>query len=105
MSIKRIDKSSVYRICSGQVIVDISTAVKELIENAIDAGATQLEIRIKNYGSDSVEVIDNGSGIDPEDYEKITMRHCTSKISKFEDLEQVSSYGFRGEALSSLCCF
>jgi DNA mismatch repair protein PMS2 len=85
-SIQAIDKASVHKICSAQVILDLSTAVKELIENSIDAGATHLgmsrelkeakytEIKLVNYGIDSVEVIDNGSGIEPEDYQNISLQ-------------------------------
>ncbi|KAJ3091439.1 hypothetical protein HK102_000561 [Quaeritorhiza haematococci] len=80
---------------SGQVVVDLSIAVKELIENSLDAGATSIEIRLKDY--------DNGTGIDPSNYESLALKHYTSKLSVFEDLYSVSSFGFRGEALSSLC--
>jgi DNA mismatch repair protein PMS2 len=84
-------------------VLDLSTAVKELLENALDADATNVEIRLIKYGSVMVEVSDNGSGIDKKDFENLTAKHYTSKISKFEDLETVHSFGFRGEALSSLC--
>jgi DNA mismatch repair protein PMS2 len=59
--IERIDSESVHRICSGQVVLDLSTAVKELVENAIDAGATQIEVRLRNHGADVIEVLDNGT--------------------------------------------
>jgi anti-sigma regulatory factor (Ser/Thr protein kinase) len=59
--IERIDAESVHRICSGQVVLDLSTAVKELVENAIDAGATQIEVRLRNHGADAIEVLDNGT--------------------------------------------
>lgn len=87
-SLNHLDKSSIQKICSAQVILDLATAVKELIENSVDAGATQIgidfilimessltfsEIQIKNYGIDSVEVTDNGSGIQEEDYQKISI--------------------------------
>lgn len=72
MSIKAIDKASVHRICSGQVILDLATAIKELIENSLDAGATCIDVKIKDYGSSNVEVTDNGSGIAPEDYKAIS---------------------------------
>lgn len=101
--IRPIDKSAVHRICSGQVILDLSTAVKELVENALDAGATSVEIRLKEYGSELIEVADNGHGIYPQDYESVMLKYHTSKLSCFEDLANVSSFGFRGEALSSLC--
>ncbi|KAI9205479.1 mismatch repair endonuclease PMS2 [Polychytrium aggregatum] len=101
--IQAIPKSSVHRICSGQVILDLATAVKELVENSIDAQATSVVVTIKDYGLDSIQVADNGVGVCKEDYQTITLKHYTSKISCFEDLETVQSFGFRGEALSSLC--
>ncbi|KAJ3282829.1 Mismatch repair endonuclease pms2 [Borealophlyctis nickersoniae] len=103
MSIKPIDKTSVHRICSGQVILDLATAVKELVENSLDAGATSVEVRLKEYGAELIEVLDNGSGIAPEDFASLALKHYTSKITAFEDLNRVASFGFRGEALSSLC--
>eukprot|EP00026_Physarum_polycephalum_P002224 Phypoly_transcript_02229.p1 GENE.Phypoly_transcript_02229~~Phypoly_transcript_02229.p1 ORF type:complete len:950 (+),score=182.31 Phypoly_transcript_02229:39-2888(+) len=102
-SIRAIDQASVHHICSSQVVLDLATAVKELVENSLDAGATNVEIRLKEYGKDIVEILDNGSGVAPADYEGLTMKHATSKLSVFSDLASVSSYGFRGEALSSLC--
>ncbi|KFM24407.1 Mismatch repair endonuclease PMS2 [Auxenochlorella protothecoides] len=102
-SIRAIDATSVHRICSGQVILDLSTAVKELLENALDAGATAIEVKLKESGSELIEVADNGTGVSPADYEALTLKYHTSKISQFTDLQGLSSYGFRGEALSSLC--
>ncbi|EJC99530.1 DNA mismatch repair protein MutL, partial [Fomitiporia mediterranea MF3/22] len=101
--IKSIEKSSVHRITSGQVLVDLQTAVKELVENSLDAGATTIDVKFKDYGLQSFEVIDNGSGIAPEDYDHVAMKHHTSKLSSFEDLTTVQTFGFRGEALFSLC--
>ncbi len=101
--IKALDESSIHRLCSSQVVVDLATAVKELVENSLDAGATVIEIKLKEMGIDSIEVSDNASGIDPEDYEGLAMKHHTSKLEKFEDLTSVTSYGFRGEALNALC--
>ncbi|KIO28268.1 hypothetical protein M407DRAFT_72044 [Tulasnella calospora MUT 4182] len=102
-SIKAIDRASVHRITSGQVVIDLQTAVKELVENSLDAGATNIEVRFKDHGVKSIEVIDNGSGISKENYEGLALKHHTSKLSNFEDLTIVRSFGFRGEALSSLC--
>jgi DNA mismatch repair protein PMS2 len=85
------------------VIVDFSSAAKELIENSLDAGATSIEVRFRNYGLDSLEVIDNGSGISPENYDSIALKHFTSKLTSYSDLDNVTTFGFRGEALSSLC--
>ncbi|THH06569.1 hypothetical protein EW145_g3991 [Phellinidium pouzarii] len=78
-------------------------SVKELVENSFDAGATSIEVKFRDYGVKSFEVIDNGSGIAPDDYDNVALKHCTSKLSTFEDLTTVRTFGFRGEALSSLC--
>ncbi|KAF9244456.1 DNA mismatch repair protein MutL [Melanogaster broomeanus] len=103
MSIRAIDAHSIHRITSGQVVIDLQIAVKELVENSLDAGATNIEVRFQNYGLKAIEITDNGSGIAPKDYESIALRHYTSKLSSFEDLSRVLTFGFRGEALSSLC--
>eukprot|EP00892_Ulva_mutabilis_P000642 jgi/Ulvmu1/10579/UM065_0033.1 len=103
MGIVAIDKGSVHRITSGQVIVDLVSAVKELVENALDAGATSIEVRLKEYGSELIEVADNGCGIESEDYESFALKYHTSKISSFDDVSYVKSFGFRGEAISSMC--
>ncbi|KAF7171715.1 hypothetical protein CNMCM6106_006079 [Aspergillus hiratsukae] len=102
-TIKAIEARSVHQIQSGQVIVDLCSVVKELVENSLDAGATSIEVRFKNNGLDSIEVQDNGSGISPENYEGVALKHYTSKLSSFEDLSRLHTFGFRGEALSSLC--
>lgn len=101
--IQAIDESSIRLICSGQVVVDLATAVKELVENAIDAGAAVVDVKLKDMGLESIEVCDNGAGIDPCNYENIALKHFTSKLQQFEDLEQLHSFGFRGEALNALC--
>lgn len=102
-TIRAIEGRSVHQIQSGQVIVDLYSVVKELVENSLDAGATSIEIRFKNHGLDSIEVQDNGKGIAPEDFETIALKHYTSKLSSYEDLTSLDTFGFRGEALSSLC--
>lgn len=102
-SIKQIDKLSIHRITSGQVVIDLQTAVKELVENSLDAGATNLEVKFKQYGLTSIEVIDNGSGIAEADYDSIGLKHHTSKLTTYTDLAELHTFGFRGEALSSLC--
>ncbi|KAK6343285.1 hypothetical protein TWF730_010881 [Orbilia blumenaviensis] len=102
--IKAIEGRSVHQIQSGQVISDgLCSAVKELVENSIDAHATAIEIRFKNHGLDLIEVSDNGQGISPDNFDKLALKHYTSKLRSYEDLERVTTYGFRGEALSSLC--
>ncbi|KAL5258702.1 hypothetical protein ACHWQZ_G009235 [Mnemiopsis leidyi] len=101
--IKGIDKSSVHNICSGQVIVTLATAVKELVENSIDAGAKAIHVTFREHGAKAIEVSDDGKGISEADFCGLTLKHHTSKINKFEDISDVSTFGFRGEALSSLC--
>ncbi|KAI7491985.1 DNA mismatch repair protein MutL [Hortaea werneckii] len=102
-TIKAIEGRSVHQIQSGQVIVDLCSVVKELVENSLDAGATSIDVRFKNQGLDSIEVQDNGKGISPDDYETIALKHYTSKLASYEDLTSLDTFGFRGEALSSLC--
>ncbi|KAI0405015.1 hypothetical protein F4802DRAFT_210931 [Xylaria palmicola] len=102
-TIKPIEAKTIHQIQSGQVIVDLCSVVKELVENSIDAGATNIEVRFKNQGLDSIEVQDNGSGIAKENYETLALKHYTSKLATYSDLERLETFGFRGEALSSLC--
>ncbi|KAL5713041.1 hypothetical protein ACHQM5_015157 [Ranunculus cassubicifolius] len=102
-SIKPINKSVVHRICSGQVILDLPTAVKELVENSLDAGATSIEVLLKDYGEEYFKVIDNGCGISPNNFKVLALKHHTSKLEDFPDLRSLTTFGFRGEALSSLC--
>ncbi|RLN96962.1 hypothetical protein BBJ28_00000687, partial [Nothophytophthora sp. Chile5] len=90
-----LDRRDVQRICSGQSVVDLATAVKELVENALDAGASQIEVKLKEFGRDSFEVSDNGAGVAPENYATLARKHYTSKISSFEDIARVESFGFR----------
>uniref|UniRef100_A0A7N9AWV9 Mismatch repair endonuclease PMS2 n=1 Tax=Mastacembelus armatus TaxID=205130 RepID=A0A7N9AWV9_9TELE len=102
-TIKAIDKHSVHQICSGQVVLSLATAVKELVENSIDAGATNIDVKLKDYGAEQVEVSDNGKGVEEANFEGLTLKHHTSKLKDFSDLIHVETFGFRGEALSSLC--
>ena len=102
-AIKPIEARSVHQIQSGQVIVDLCSVVKELVENSLDAGATTLEVRFKNNGLDSIEVQDNGSGIASSNWDALALKHHTSKLASYDDLSSLNTFGFRGEALSSLC--
>ncbi|EHK20231.1 uncharacterized protein TRIVIDRAFT_48473 [Trichoderma virens Gv29-8] len=102
-TIKQIDGRSVHQIQSGQVIVDLCSVVKELVENSVDSGATIIDVRFKNQGLDSIEVQDNGSGISPANYSSVALKHYTSKLSSYSDIESLQTFGFRGEALASLC--
>ncbi|AQZ14277.1 PMS1 (YNL082W) [Zygosaccharomyces parabailii] len=101
--INAIDGEDVHRITSGQVIIDLTTALKELVDNSIDAGAHHIEIVLKNYGIESIECSDDGEGIGKENYESLALKHYTSKIISFQDVAAISTLGFRGEALASLC--
>ncbi|KAH8350193.1 hypothetical protein KR067_005898, partial [Drosophila pandora] len=101
--IKAIAKDTVHKICSGQVVLSLAVAVKELVENSIDAGATLVEIKLKDQGLQGVEVSDNGYGVEESNLEGMTAKYHTSKIREFVDLLGVETFGFRGEALSSLC--
>lgn len=90
------------QIAAGEVIAEPLSVVKEAIENSIDAGATDIQVSIKNGGMTSISIADNGSGISKEDLEIITTRHSTSKIKTEADLQKVLTLGFRGEFLASL---
>eukprot|EP00727_Mastigamoeba_balamuthi_P007002 m51a1_g2922 putative dna mismatch repair protein pms1-like (557) ;mRNA; f:540448-543190 len=103
MSIRKLEAACVRRIKSGQVIVDVRSAVKELVENAIDAGATRVEVRLAGGGLDLVQVADNGSGIAAADRPLFALGHHTSKIDSYGALERLRTFGFRGEALHALC--
>ena len=97
-----LDSETIDKIAAGEVVERPSSVVKELVENAIDAGATSLSVEIKDGGIELIRVTDNGCGMEKDQLRTAFLRHATSKIEKSEDLTHLSSLGFRGEALSSI---
>lgn len=102
MSIKPLDPEVVNKIAAGEIIISPTNALKELIENSIDAGATKIDVTVQNNGFKLLQISDNGSGIAKDDFPILCHRFTTSKISSFSDLSNIQSFGFRGEALSSI---
>ncbi|NXM06622.1 PMS1 protein, partial [Tyrannus savana] len=100
---KQLPGETIRLLSSSQVITSVVSVVKELIENSLDANSTSIDVKLDNYGFSKIEVRDNGSGIRVEDVPVMAIKHYTSKISSSEDLERLSTYGFRGEALGSIC--
>ena len=102
MPIRVLDAATVGRIAAGEVVERPSSVVKELIENALDAGATSITVEVKGGGIDYLRVTDNGCGIEPVQVRLAFENHATSKLQKAEQLDDIRTLGFRGEALPSI---
>lgn len=97
-----LSKDVINKIAAGEVVERPASVVKELIENAIDAKADTIKIKVLKYGTELIQIEDNGDGIHSTDFNKLFLRHATSKISSIDDLEKITTMGFRGEALASI---
>ena len=97
-----LDSETIDKIAAGEVVERPASVVKELVENAIDAGASSITVEAREGGIEFIRVTDNGCGMEKEQLRRAFLRHATSKIRTVEDLFTISSLGFRGEALASL---